>query len=265
MNIRVYTGRDEQILKISIRVLSKEPQKIRLIVSDADQVNTAFTNRYCVFTGDKIFYVRMPLAPKVSLVQIFNEAIGNRPAKQETTFELINPGIEKLPLEKKTDIADMSDPDVRSFVDFAEKFCYNAGILSTGLYHSANEKFKIKYLPTIVSSSGTESSTPAQIGEQSKIIDVSQKRYIPYTVPMRFAILCHEFSHLFRNTDKYSEVEADLQGLLIYLGLGFPRIEACQAFLDVFIGTPSPKNQERYDKVKKFINDFETYQFMIYD
>jgi hypothetical protein len=51
---------------------------------------------------------------------------------------------------------------------------------------------------------------------------------------MRFAILCHEFSHFYVNEDMDNESEADINGLLIYLGLGYPRIEGYQAFLEVF-------------------------------
>lgn len=265
MNIRVYTGRSEQILKIGVNVLGNKPQTIRLIVSDADQNNTVFTNRFCVFVGKKNFYVRMPLSPKVALVQIYNEAKGNRPANEEDTFSLIGQGIEKMPLEKKTDVADLKNADVRSFVTFAERFSYNAGVMGTGPYRSDDSRFVIHYCPAIYNSNGTKSSTPARIGEETKVIEVSQEIFIPFTVPMRLAILFHEFAHCFRNTDKFSEKEADLQGLLIYLGLGYPRIEACEAFLDTFIGSPTPQNQDRYDTVKRFINDFETYQFMLYD
>jgi len=44
---------------------------------------------------------------------------------------------------------------------------------------------------------------------------------------------------------------------LIYLGLGYPRIEACEAFLEVFEHYPSQENKVRYDKIKNFIDNFE--------
>jgi hypothetical protein len=74
---------------------------------------------------------------------------------------------------------------------------------------------------------------------------------------MRFAILCHEFSHFYVNEDMKDESEADINGLLIYLGLGYPRIEACEAFLEVFEHYPSQENKVRYDKIKNFIDNFE--------
>jgi hypothetical protein len=260
MNIRVYTGGEEQILKVSLRVTDPKPQKIRLVVCDADQNNTVFTNRFNVFTGEKSFYVRMPLSPKVSLVQVYNEFIGNRPQKEETTFELL--GVERMPLEKKMDVVDMRDPDVRSFVAFALRFCYNAGVMKTGKWVSRDGRFTIDYMPVIMRE-GKESTTPARISDKTRIIDVSQKIFIPFTVPMRFVILCHEFAHCFRNKNPMSEVEADLQGLLIYLALGFPRIEAHMAFTQTFLGAATELNERRYRIIDKFIDDFENNKTII--
>jgi hypothetical protein len=68
---------------------------------------------------------------------------------------------------------------------------------------------------------------------------------------MRMAILLHEFSHFYLNENIDDETEADLNGLLIYLGLGYPRIEGYQAFLDVFVDNPSQENKERYEMINK--------------
>jgi hypothetical protein len=47
--------------------------------------------------------------------------------------------------------------------------------------------------------------------------------------------------------------------------LGYPRIEAYEAFLKTFINVPSNQNKERYDKINKFINDFEKHNFIVYE
>jgi len=52
---------------------------------------------------------------------------------------------------------------------------------------------------------------------------------------------------------------------LIYLGLGYPRIEAYQSFLTTFINVPSQQNKERYDKINKFIQDFEKNNYIVYE
>jgi hypothetical protein len=81
------------------------------------------------------------------------------------------------------------------------------------------------------------------------------------------AILLHEFSHFYLNAEINDETEADKNALMIYLGLGYPRIEACEAFLDTFIKSsqgPTPLTEEqlavnsrRYNIIHKYIQDFE--------
>lgn len=260
MNIRVYTGNEEQILVIKVRTKTGKPEKIRIIVADAEQNNTVFTNRYKVFDGDQDFFVRLPLAPRVALVQVYNDAIGNRPEKEENSFVLYGDGIERIPLEKKMDVVDMRNPDIKSFVTFAFGFSYYMGVMNPGMYESRDKRIKID-LQSVIMRGEEESTTPARISEQTRIIEVSQKIMLPFTVPMRFAILCHEFAHCYLNNVPESETEADLQGLLIYLGLGFPRIEAHQAFTQTFQGAATPLNEKRYRILQRFINDFENHKF----
>jgi len=82
---------------------------------------------------------------------------------------------------------------------------------------------------------------------------------------MRMAILLHEYSHFYVNEKMHDETEADLNGLLIYLGLGYPRIEAYEAFLKTFVNVPSQQNKARYDTINKFINNFEQNNFIVYE
>jgi hypothetical protein len=174
--------------------------------------------------------------------------------------------IKKLPLEKRLDVLDFSNQNLRSFINFCTRFCFNAGQLSSGLYTSTDGKFTIEYVPTIISSkSGKELETPARISKDSGRIQVSQKKMIPDTIPMRMAILLHEYSHYYVNKDIDNESEADLNGLLIYLGLGYPRFEGHEAFLKTFINTPTEQNKVRYDKIKKFIDDFEKNNYIVYE
>jgi hypothetical protein len=261
MKIRILTNSEEQILKIGVRTSS--PQKIWVVVSDANKNHTVFTSRWQLVNGDYYYYVRMPLSPTVALVQIYNEANGN--ADNDSSFKLIGQGIERMPLEKKMDEVDMKNNNVREFIKFAQRFAYHAGTLPEGKYTSRSGKFTIIYTPVILMSNGGESKSPARIGEDSGIIETAQKYFIPYTVPMRFAVLCHEFAHKYLNENMESEIEADLQGLLIYLGLGYPRYEAYQAFLEIYAGTPSQLNAKRRDIVKNFIKKFEENKTLFYE
>ena len=60
------------------------------------------------------------------------------------------------------------------------------------------------------------------------------------------AILLHEFSHVYLNDNIDDEVEADLNGLLIYLGLGYPRIEAFEVFAKTFLAAPTEHHNQNY-------------------
>jgi hypothetical protein len=162
------------------------------------------------------------------------------------------------------DVVDIKNKNVAYFVDFAQRFCFNASYLATNKsYKSDNGQFIIEYLPTIISTSGKELTTPARISKVSGRIQVSKKQFDKYTIPMRFAILCHEFSHYYVNEDMDNESEADINGLLIYLGLGYPRIEGYQAFLEVFKDAPNDSNKKRFDRIDKFIRNFENNKMVI--
>lgn len=261
MNFRVSTNIEPCTLRIKVKTFVK--CTLRLIVYDENQVNTVFTNRFKTFDGNGELYVRMPLAPKVAVVTIFNQATGNRPKDQESDFEVVE--IKKMGLERRLDVADISNPKIRSFVEFAQRFCYNAGVLPVNrMYRSDDGQFEMNYLPVIINSrTGLEYPTPARISKHTGIIDINQKRIVPLTVPGRMAVICHEFAHLHMNKNMYNEKEADLNGLLIYLGLGFPRIEACEVFLKTFYTAATDANLDRYKSIERFINEFEKINFVM--
>jgi hypothetical protein len=248
---------------LMIRVRTPKSEKIHLKVYDEQLRNTVFTNRWKTVDGECTFYVRMPVSGQTSVIDIYNDKYGNN-SQGDGTFEVIE--IKKIPLEKRMDVLDFSNGNLRGFINFCTRFCFNAGHLISGNYRSSDGKFSIEYLPTIISSkSGKELETPARISKDTGKIQVSQKKFVPDTIPMRMAIMLHEYSHYYVNEDIDNESEADLNGLLIYLGLGYPRFEGHEAFLKTFINTPSHQNKERYDKIKKFIDDFEKNNYIIYE
>jgi hypothetical protein len=115
MIFNVPTRHEELTLLIKVRTY--QPQQIRLKVTDADQPNTAFTDRYKTIDGESIFFVRMPVSPKNALICVYNEANGNLAVGSDNTIEVES--ITKEPLDKKLDVIDFSNPLVRSFVNFS--------------------------------------------------------------------------------------------------------------------------------------------------
>lgn len=273
MVFRVPTRYEPLILVVS--VATSRPEKIRIVFKDEKLNNTVFTDRYKTVNGSFTFYIRVPVCGLSSLLEVFNDKNGNMPQGRDNSFTVTE--VRKAPLEKKLDLIDFNNPVVKSFVSFCTKFCYNAGVLNSKIYTSNDGIFTIEYLPTIISSKdGKELNTPARIskGQEDPVngkrtgggrMQVSQKKFVPMTVPGRMAIMMHEFSHYYINDDINNETEADLNGLLIYLGLGYPRIEAYEAFLGTFVGTPSQTNKDRYDVINKFIRDFEKNNYLVYE
>lgn len=244
-----------------IKVSTQRPEKIRVIVKDAEMKDTIFTDRFKTVNGEVSFFVRMPITGNKLHAIIYNESVGN--IDNDSSFQVLD--IKRLPLEKKMDVVDFGEANLRTFVRFCTRFCFNAGEMTSGVYKSKDGKFIIEYVPFITANNGRESSTPARINVDNGKIQVSKAKFLPMTVPMRMAILLHEYSHYYVNDKMEDEIEADLNGLLIYLGLGYPRIEAYEAFLKTFVSVPSPQNKERYDKINKFIMDFEKHNFIVYE
>lgn len=250
-----------------VRVTTPRPEKIHFTLKDADQAKTVFTDRWATIHGSQNLYIRVPASGKTAILEVYNEAPGkNNPGTVDNSFQVDT--VRMYPLEKKTDIIDYNNRAIREFVAFCTKFCFNAGVLQPGTYHSRSRKFVIEYLPTIMGDNGRPLQTPARITrgneyESGGTIEVSKEKFDGYTVPMRMIVLLHEFSHYYVNETMADETEADLNGLLIYLGLGYPRIEAHEAFLKIFIGTPTEANKQRYQHIEAFIDHFEKQQMSI--
>ena len=248
-------------VNLKVTVKTDSPQKLRLNVYDASNPKRVFTNRYKTVSGEENFFVRMPLSPEVAVVEVVTDKALVKKGEKDT-FKFI--GVEKMPLEKRIDISDISNSKIRSFVEFAQRFCFNMDELEPNTIYTSNDRnYYIKLFSEIKNKNGVEVNTPARISKRTGVIQVSKKQFEQFTIPMRLAILLHEFAHFYLNEQMDDEVEADLNGLLLYLGLGYPRIEAYQAFLETFKGVPSQQNKERYDVINKFINDFEKMNMVI--
>jgi len=255
----------QKALTLMIEVATAKPEKIQVVVKDINKPDTKYTDRYSTIDGVQQFYVRMPISPYEALVSVYNVANGNLKQGEDPSFKVVK--VDARPLQRKMDCVDWSNPKIRDFVGFAQQFSNNAGILSAGKYPNGSTyisdegNFRIDYFDNIRSKAGRVIPTPARISQTKGIIQVSKEHYKKFTVPMRMAILLHEFSHFYLNENIEDETEADLNGLLIYLALGYPRIEAYQSFLTTFKDTPTPQNKERYEVLHQFITNFERNKF----
>jgi hypothetical protein len=230
------------------------PTKIRIRAIDPNKKGAVYIDRVATFSGDKEFEIRLPQSPKQLLIKVME---ANNP--KGDSIEVLSLEKEKLPQY----LPCVSGKKVASFLKFAKEFCENAGILSAGRYQSDDKKYTVDYLPQIVHDNGTVLTTPARISNSTGRMEISQKAFREMSIPMRMAIICHEFSHFYLNEVQKDEIEADLNALTLYMGMGYPVIEAHKAFLETFHKTPTETNKERYIYLKTFIDNFDTLKHQI--
>lgn len=257
---------DRRPLTIVTEVVTNGTQRIRIIARDRNKPSTVYGDRYQNINGKAKLEIKMPKSPTETELVIYNVASGNQPngiriGNDDPTFKcnVYPEALKACPM--------FMTQDTIAFVKFCQQFCENASVLSgdtiidgrviPSIYQSDNGKFNIHYFNKIRDKkTGQFVSTPARIGHDSGIIEVSKSDFLTYSIPMRMVILLHEFSHVYLSgavgRAKENESAADINGLMLYFSLGYSEIEAHYAFLKVFKNADTPENRKRY----KIINDF---------
>ena len=230
---------------IELTLFSEKPSEFHLLVEDANDSNIVFTNRTGKLSGSKKYYVRLPIAPEEALIEI------NSP---NNAVEIDNINTLDLPTNFNSNY--FKSEEVKSFINFAEEFSYDAATLKAEgtSYQSDDDIFTIIYLDAIIVDNKID-PTPARISQKTGVIEVSKRDFLEYTIPMRMAILLHEFAHFYLNDIMEDEIEADRHSLNIYMALGYPRIDAYNVYLDVFANAPSELNKDRYSALNKLFSN----------
>ena len=229
--------------------------KIWIKVCDAKATKTFYSKRYAMVDGSQQFYIGMPQSPYVARLVVY--ADGESPLAESNQYDVT--GIDILPLQSTKYIG--LSRKTKSFVQFAQEFSKEASYLDaskTGVpYYSDNEKFRIDYFDVVRSrKNGKPINTPARISQLNGRIECSKADFIRYSIPMRMAILLHEYCHFYVNKNPSSEVESDINGLRIYLSLGYPRIDAYNVFLNVFKTASTQESLHRFQKLDSFIKNW---------
>jgi len=240
-------------IQISIGCL--KPTKVWIMVCDARKNKTYYTKRYAKIDGEETYYIRLPQAPDIATLIVYCD--GDLPDKKSDNLRVFGVNIlplivKHIPISRKT----------KAFISFAKEFCEEASYLPASTngeqYLSDNGKFRIDYFDKIRDrSSGKVLSTPARISQINGKIELSKEMFEKYSVPMRMAIILHEYSHFYLNANPSSETESDINGLRIYMALGYPRIDAYNVFLNVFKTSSSKQNLDRFHKIDNFIKTYE--------
>lgn len=242
-----------------VGIKTKSPEFINVVAIDNNQPDTIYINRNGEINGYREFELKFPQTPNLMALSIANRKYGNSNNGQDKSFQ-----ITKFEVKELKTCPLWADEDIRNFVKFAQYFSANCGTMSAGdykpsIYRSDDGKFCIDYFNKIRDTdTGAFVGTPARVGHNTGVIEVSKVDFEQYSIPMRMVILLHEFSHKYMNPklnrEIGDEVSADINALNIYLSLGYPLIEAQYAFLKVFKGANNEFNHKRY----LILNDFMT-------
>jgi hypothetical protein len=282
MNIPYAFNKKATCLRIVIK--TNKPENMIIRICDANKPNTFYENRYQKVYKEDVFSIKLPLTPKNGIIQVFNGSKGNLPSGQDKSFSF---SMKEVPLKRYLMPYRINNELTRNFVEFAEEFSEDANIISAGsgkipysIYKSRDGKLRIDYHDALYDTRdtvvdrrtgreirnpnyGREVTTPMRTNADTGVIEVSKRVISTYTVPMRIAILLHEYSHFYINVRPEDEEEADYNALLVFLSLGYSKIAAYKAFCEVFKPADSPSNRQRDKKIKDFIDNFENMQFRL--
>ncbi len=259
--MKIIVPSNQKAFTLEITVKTKRTEQIRIIAKDANKPDTMYMNRKGKVRGTRTFEIKLPTSPDELIVSVYNTKNGNQPLGGDVSFKIVDVRVAPL-----VEYAIKMTPEDESFYEFALHFAKNAGVLNAGktkpsTYRSNDGRYTIDYYDVIRDRiEGNELKTPARIGHQTGIIEVSKKDFLKYTIPMRLVILMHEYSHKYKNPKIGrpidDEAAADINGLYMYLGKGYSEIEAAQAFLYVFRDSNNEMNHKRYKIIRDFTDKF---------
>lgn len=250
---------DNRVLSIHLTITCKGRKEFRVWAEDFGKKNSKYADRNIIVDGKRTIFINFPVSPRQVFIGCLN---ASSPSDKDFSVE-----IEEKPLQNYNIALDSETLDfLQLAIQFSQVCGFRLPEKNGTVYQTADDKFKIKYLPVIIDyKTGSTMSTPARIGHSSGIIEVAAAKFIKYTIPMRVAILLHEYSHKYKNPkiglEIGNEIGADINALYIYLGLGFSKIDAICVFGNVFLKAQTPQNQERMRKIMDYINKFENQEF----
>jgi len=204
---------------------------VYIIGYDSINANTLYFRSRFLIAGTEEVTLNCPQSPRYLKILVWSE--NNLP------YQL--PSIKLISL----DIIKTDDPVIR-WVEYFSRVC---GRLRPGNYVGDKVPFIIQLRRNIYTDSGAIHPTPARIHTELPVIQVSKQKFNQNTVPERVIILLHEVAHNFMNHDQDDEIESDHNALNIYHRLGYPKIEAVNAFGDIMSDT-----DDNYQRMLNLVN-----------
>ncbi len=245
--VNVSTGNEPCIIKVSVKSKSGLVT-LRLIAFDSYQTETVFTDRIKDIKSSFDFYIRLPQSASVTDVIVYDIDTDNE------TFVITE--VSKMPFEKViSPLFDLSFSQ-KEFLKFSQQFAYNAVVLKNGQYESDGGRFKIQYYDNLYNEDGSAAMTSFRISIDSGTIQASRHYVRNYTLPVIFFLLWHEYSHVYMNKEVDNELEADLNAIEVYLGLGYPYVDLLTALAVTFDSNRTQENESRWKYCKDYIDNY---------
>ena len=191
--------------------------------------------------------IPLPVSPMKLELEVYDKRTGDDAGIRLLDFKVILMGQPKI----------WTTPEQQRYMDFSIQFAQKAGYVNTGFYDSEESEFLFQYLPSIKDSNGQELITPARTHRKMPRVQISQRLFKQFTIPVRVAILAHEGCHWFLNTR--SQTTADLCGMRQYLDYGFPKIEAVYAATKIFSMHPELVGAAQVKRTKEIIQFIDNY------
>jgi len=234
---------------IAITIAVEKAMHVGFKVYDPMYPNTHYFRRkaYLEEGQKRCIKIPLPVTPEELELLVYDK-------KTRDDLDIIIVDFKIIPME---DPMIWSTPEQQRFIDFSIQFAQKAGYVPSGFYDSPNGEFLFQYLPSIVDDFGKELITPARIHRQMPRVQISQRLFKTYTIPVRIAILSHEGCHWFLNSR--SETTADLCGIRHYLDYGFPKIEAVYAATKIFNQNPELVGETQVRRTKDIIQFIDQY------
>ncbi len=241
-------------ITVSVGISVRRPMELGVILYDPAHANTHYVRRKLVVNDYREIQLNCPVTPEKCVLEVYDKNNGS--AATASDFKIVSLKINPLPTSDT-----WATPQRHRYMDFAIDFARKAGYVAPGFYPSPGYEFLIHYVPSITDETGKELVTPARVHRFMPRVQLSQRLFKQFSIPVRVAILAHEGCHYFLNTR--SEKEADLCGIRYYLDYGFPRIEAIYAATEVFLKHPETVGDvhlQRTKDIEQFINQYKQKQ-----
>lgn len=267
--MRLLLNTNEQPLMLATRVDAPAGTPVTVSVKDTRFPDTYYSKATGVVnSAHPVFFTRLPLSPEKAEFAVEGAKVLE---------------VKHYPLYTNVSVYN-NNRDIRIFSKFIQFFARRKNILHAGAhasedagswYASDDGKFRLQYVDEIIDwrksiidpQTGKDIPNPhygrpvtssMQMGASDKRLRIAKKYAYNYTIPEFIAISLHEFAHGFVNANPADEEEADEHAVEIYSGMGFPRNEGANAFLQVFkranaARPDSPQDNMNVQRMRKIL------------